>query len=212
MIATTVGLVACDMRPGGGIEASVARVAGTACLSPILATAVVVDDGRMLTTAHAVAGADDDLRVVALDGTEFGVRVIGFDPQLDLALLEVDGLSAPIVPTGQPGVGGTGTIVAVSGDLEIRRIDYVVEQVVTARSGDIYDEGEVLRTALDLEAIVEPGDSGAPLVDESGSMVGMLFARSSDADDGAWALHIDEIESFLEVAVDGAAVDRGHCR
>lgn len=211
-IAATVGLVACARQPVEDIGLSLARVKGTACLRPILATAVVVDEGRMLTTAHAVAGADEDLRVVALDKSEFGATVIGFDSDLDLALLKVDGLDAAIVPKSQPEVGDTGTILAISAALEVRRIGYLIEQVVSARSGDIYDEGEVLRKALDLEAMVEPGDSGAPLLDMSGSMVGMLFARSSEQEDGAWALHIDEIETFLEATVDGIEVDHGHCR
>jgi S1-C subfamily serine protease len=202
---------ACGGSPIEEAESSLGRVTGTACLRPILATAVVVDDERMLTVAHAVAGADDDLHLVGLDGARYAVTVIGFDPDRDLALLDVAGLDAPSILMATAGEGDSGFITSISRDHEIKRIEYRVARVVTARSGDIYDEGEVLRKALDLEAVTEPGDSGAPLIDVSGMMVGMLFARSTDAD-GSWALHVDEIDAFLESVTGEEEVDRGRCR
>jgi S1-C subfamily serine protease len=204
-------IAACAGSPIDEAGASLGRVAGTACLRPILATAVVVDDERMLTVAHAVAGADDDLHVLGLDGIRYSVTVIGFDPNRDLALLYVAGLDAPSIQLGTAGEGDSGFITSISRDQEIKRIEYRVARVVTARSGDIYDEGEVLRKAFDLDAVTEPGDSGAPLIDESGSMVGMLFSRSTDAD-GSWALHVDEIDAFLESVPGQDEVDRGRCR
>ena len=53
----------------------------------------------------------------------------------------------------------------------------------TASSGDIYDEGQVLRQTIEIEAEVGPGDSGAPLLDETGAMVGLLFAESEGVED-----------------------------
>lgn len=202
---------ACVGSPIDEAEASLGRVAGTACLRPILATAVVVDPELMLTVAHAVAGADDDLHVLGLDGTRYPVTVIGFDPDRDLALLYVAGLEAPSIQLGTAGEGDSGLITSISRDHEVKRIEYRVARVVTARSGDIYDEGQVLRKSFDLEAVTEPGDSGAPLIDVSGMMVGMLFARSTDAD-RSWALHVDEIDAFLESITGEEEVDRGRCR
>lgn len=207
-----VGLAACvAANAPADVGASLGRIVGTACLKPILATAVTVAEGRMLTVAHAIAGAEDDLRVVTLDGVEHHVLVIGFDPMLDLALLEVDSLEGPPLAVGSVASGDAGVITAVTGDLEINRLPYRVTRVVTAQSGDIYDQGEVSRQALDLEAQVGPGDSGAPLLDQRGSIVGMLFASSTGVEGSAWALHPAEIENFLET-VSGGEVDRGRCR
>lgn len=177
----------------------------------------MVGPGQMLTAAHAIAGADDDLHVVALDGQEHSVRVVAFDDQRDLALLQVDDFDSRPVQLGQPVEGDRGVITSISRDLELRVIDYRIVQVVIARSGDIYDEGEVLRTALELDATIEPGDSGAPLIDDSNQMVGTVFARSTGTGAGeAWALHPDEINAFLatatDVAVGDVEVDRGRCR
>jgi S1-C subfamily serine protease len=213
---SALGLVAlitaaCAGSPIEETEASLGRVGGTACLRPILATAVVVDDERMLTVAHAVAGADDDLHVLGLDGTRYSVTVIGFDPDRDLALLYVAGLNAPSIQLGTAGEGDSGFITSILRDHEIKPIEYRVARVVTARSGDIYDQGEVLRKALELDAVTESGDSGAPLINEAGLMVGMLFARSTNAE-GSWALHADEIDAFLESVTGEDEVDRGRCR
>jgi len=190
---------------------SLARVAGTACLKPILATAVVVEDGLLLTVAHAIAGAEEDLKVIGLDGTERPALVVAFDPERDLALLEVDGFHERI-EMAAPEADSGGTIAAVGSDLAIEGIPYRILRLVTARSGDIYNEGEVLREALEIEARVSPGDSGAPLLDRNGAMVGLLFAGSEGVEDSAWALHVSENEAFLEGAGRSGEVDRGRCR
>lgn len=211
-VVLIVGITAClGSQPSSEVRASLARVAGTACLKPILATAVVVEDGLLLTVAHAIAGAEQDLRAVDLEGAEREVLVVAFDPARDLALLAVDGFDEPI-EVATPEEGGSGIITAVSGDLEVDEISYRISRIVTASSGDIYDEGQVLRQALDIEAEIGPGDSGAPLLDSRGAMVGVVFATSTGIPGSAWALHASEIEAFLGAPRNGAEVDRGRCR
>ena len=152
------------------------------------------------------------MRLIGLDSAEHPVIVIAFDPERDLALLKVDDFAAQPLSIGQPVDGGTGVITAVSGDLEVQEIDYQITQFVVARSGDIYDQGEVLRNALEIEAIIEPGVSGAPLIDDSGTIVGIVFARSTGIEGQAWALQPDEINEFLASVTGDAEVDRGRCR
>ena len=207
-----VALGACgSAEDAEAVRPSLARVAGTACLKPILATAVVVEDGLLLTVAHAIAGAERDLRVIDLDGTELPALVVAFDPERDLALLEVDGFHDRI-RMAAPEADSGGTIAAVGSDLTIEGIPYRILHFVTARSGDIYNKGEVLRQALEIEARVSPGHSGAPLLDRNGAMVGLLFAGSKSVEDSAWALQTSEIEAFLDSAGRNGEVDRGRCR
>ncbi len=197
------------------IARSVARLGGTACLRPILAGAVVVGDGRVLTVAHAVAGADADLAIFTSSGLEYPARVVGFDPEGDLALLEVDGLDAPSLPLGSAKAGDVGVIASVSGELELNLIEYRVARIVVAQSGDIYDQGRVERTVLEIEAEVGPGVSGAALVDGDGAIVGIVFAESTESPGAAYALDASEIVAFLEAVDSGefpAAVAHGRCR
>ena len=191
---------------------SVVRLAGTACLKPIIGTGVAVGDDLVLTVAHAIAGAEDDLRVVTPQGEERSVTVIAFDSDRDLALLAVEDLDATPVVLGSAAKGDSGTIAAVKGDLAVELIEYTVLRVVNARSADIYNEGHVERDALDIEARIEPGVSGAPLVDSAGEVVGIVFARSKDREEGGYALATSEITAFLDSVDQRSVVERGRCR
>jgi S1-C subfamily serine protease len=191
---------------------SVVRLAGTACLKPIIGTGVAVGDDLVLTVAHTIAGAEDDLRIVTPQGEERSVTVVAFDPERDLALLAAEGLDATPVILGSAGKGDSGTIAAVKGDLAVEFIKYTVLRVVNARSTDIYNEGHVERDALDIKARIEPGVSGAPLVDSNGEVVGIVFARSESREEGGYALSTSEITAFLDSVDPGTVVDRGRCR
>ncbi len=191
---------------------SVVRLAGTACLKPIIGTGVAVDDDLVLTVAHTIAGAEDDLRIVTPQGEERPVTVVAFDSERDLALLAVEGLDATPVVLGSAGKGDSGTIAAVNGDLAVEFIKYTVLRVVNARSTDIYNEGHVERDALDIKARIEPGVSGAPLVDSNGEVVGIVFARSETREEGGYALSTSEITAFLDSVDPGTVADRGRCR
>lgn len=216
LLVLSLGTIACGEYPSSPdpevISPSVARVAGTACLRPIIASAVVVGHGLALTVAHAIAGADDDLSIITLERAEHAVRVVGFDPDRDLALLSVDGLDAPALPFGSAVAGDVGVIAAVSGALELNLIEYHVLRVVEAHSGNIYDQGRVERAALDIEADIAPGVSGAALIDADGAIVGMVFAESRDREGGAYALEASEIRSFLDSVDVGTVVEAGRCR
>ena len=191
---------------------SVVRIAGTACLKPILATGFVVAGGMVVTVAHAIAGVDDDLRVVDASGAVHAVEVVAFDDQLDIAVLSVDGFGGTAIRPARTEPGNQGVIAAASSDSGINLIDSEVLRIVNARSGDIYDAGRVERAAIDVRTSAARGTSGAPLIDGTGDYIGMVFAISRDRDDGAYAIAASEIVDFLAVVPSGVPVDMGRCR
>ncbi len=208
------GVFACARTPNDETEIaqSVVRIAGTACLKPILGTGAVVDNDWVVTSAHVIAGAGPDLRVITLDGAEIPVEVVGFDPEKDIALLLAVDLAAPSLRFSSAQSGTQGVIAAVTAGIELNLIEYRVNRKVLVKISNIYDEGEFDREALDIEASgVGPGVSGAPLLDEAGAMVGMFFAHSREREGGAYALDASEIEAFLE-KIGERPVDRGRCR
>lgn len=211
-VAAVLLVTACGPVAEADLTDAVVRLAGTACLKPIIATGVVVDDRLVLTVAHAIAGAEEDLRVVAPGGDEYQVTVVGFDRELDLALLDATELDRSAVRLGAAAAGDTGLITAVNSDAQIESIEYQILREVNVRSGDIYDEGHVERDALDIQAELHPGVSGAPLIDHEGAMVGMVFAISNDREKAGYAIATTEIASFIESADRGSEVDRGKCR
>jgi S1-C subfamily serine protease len=210
-------LVAACGSPGSvvapnDIEDSLVRIAGTACLKPILATGFVVANGTIVTVAHGIAGVEDDLHVIDTSGRSYGVEVIAFDDQLDIAVMSVDEFSGSAIRSATAELGESGVIGAMNHESGVDLIDYEVLRIVNARSGDIYDSGLVERRAIDVRTSAGRGTSGAPLLNGAGDYIGMVFAISRDRDDGVYALAASEIVDYLASLPTEARLDKGRCR
>jgi S1-C subfamily serine protease len=79
-----------------------------------------------------------------------------------------------------------------------------------AAGTDIYQHNAVVRDVYSLRAIVRPGNSGGPLFDDAGDVVGMVFARSTTDADTGYALTLDELRPVLQ-HVGSARVATGVC-
>jgi len=170
----------------------------TGGLVPQTATGVATGGDRVLTVAHVLTGG----HAVAVGGRP--ARIVRLDRRLDLAVLAVPGLRAARVRLG----GG-----------EARRVGIVVlrDRVARTLAGRIRRRVIVHwreqpadpprdRPGLELAASVEPGDSGGPVVDRDGRLLGVLYARSSDAGDTAWAVDAAAVRVVLARSSPGARV------
>ncbi|HEX8770302.1 MAG TPA: hypothetical protein VF711_05995, partial [Acidimicrobiales bacterium] len=86
----------------------------------------------------------------------------------------------------------------------------LIRRQISARGADLYYEHPIHRQVLILAAELHPGDSGAPLVDRSGNVVGVAFAISLDRGDTAYALSTSELRPVIERSRSGRA-DAGDC-
>lgn len=152
-----------------------ALTAGAAGPGREVATAFVSGDGRAVTVAHAVAGQ----RPVVVAGRRAGV--LRTDARFDLAVLRVPDVRAPAVRTARARAGQR-VRVSVLRDGEPRLLPATVRRTITARIG------RHTRPALELDATVLRGDSGAPVLDEQGRVVGVVFAQSATGPDRAYAV------------------------
>jgi S1-C subfamily serine protease len=151
-----------------------------------VATAFAAGAGRVVTVAHALTGR----RLVLLGspgGRAHRVRVLRSDERLDLALLSVPGLKASAVQTATPRAGQGASVLVVRSE-RVRSLRATVRRLITARVRDAPDATARVRPALELDAAVMAGDSGAPVLDRDGRVIGMVFAQASDRDDRAYAL------------------------
>jgi len=173
----------------------------------------VVSPGRVATNAHVVAGADRVRVRVGDRGLERPARVVGFDPRRDVAVLAVEGLEAPALQVGAPLEAGAAAVVAgFPGDEGLWVDGARVRDVITARGADIYSTSSVVREVYSLRAQVRRGASGGPLLDPTGSVVGMIFATSLDDPDTGYALTLDEISGVLaQGGPTSAPVSTGRC-
>ena len=161
----------------------------------------------VLTSAHVVAGGSA-IELTTADGSTASGTVVHLDPDLDLALLETDRrLGRPLViDRADPGDVGT---VVVRRDDRLQPMQVGVVRPVTIRTEDIYIEGDVLRPGYELEATIEPGDSGAAVVVD-GRAVAVVWSRSRQNDNRAWAIDPNAIADAISGTDRSVPVDT-HC-
>lgn len=151
---------------------------------------------HVLTNAHVVAGSRE-ARIVA-DGTGAGLdlpaQVVFYDPQRDVAVLYVPGLSRRDLSVG--GTAGTGTPAEVAGYPEngpFTATPARVRQEQQVSGPNIYSDAIVTRGVYVLYASVHPGNSGGPLLAGNGAVYGIVFAASTTDPNTGYALTADEV-------------------
>jgi len=158
---------------------------------PAQATAVVIDpDGYLLTNQHVVDGAAR-LTVRLADGRELPGEVIGGDAATDLAVVKVDALGLPAARLGDSEALRVGQFVlAVGHALGLPGGPTVSLGVVSALARPLPGTDFVFEGLLQTDAAINPGNSGGPLVDLSGSVVGINTAMVPFAQGVGFALPI----------------------
>lgn len=167
---------------------STVKVLGVACGYLQEGSAFVVAPGVVATNAHVVAG-ETTTQVVVGDG-QYPATTIYYDPNFDLALLRTRAPLGPVLDLDPSEVnrGTQGAVVGYphNGGLTIGPAG--VADALTAQGRDIYNQGEVVRDVYEVDADVEPGNSGGPLVGADGSVIGVVFSRSTVENNVGYAL------------------------
>jgi S1-C subfamily serine protease len=153
----------------------------------------------VLTNAHVVAGSTEQT-ITPPHGVALSAQVVFFDPNEDIALLLVPGLAATPLPmafTPVP-VGTQGAVLGYpEGGLE-SATPMAVENTVPASGLNIYSNAYVTRQVMVLTSDVIPGDSGGPVVNLEGQVVGVTFARSTTDTEEGYALSLSGLASIIQ--------------
>jgi S1-C subfamily serine protease len=191
---------------------STVRIEARGCrLLPNQAVGVAVDDDLVVTVAHAVAG-EQDIDVTTPDGRTLPASVAAIDPDLDAAVLRVDGLELPPLPRRAfDGARGAPASIVRIADGSAQAVPVTIRRRVSINTTDIYREGEHARPGFELGARVVAGDSGSGVVDGDGRLLGVVWAASREAEDRAWALPIEAYDPLLEAAQAGTAPAATRC-
>jgi serine protease Do len=172
-------------------------------------TGFIVDsNGAMVTNFHVVEGGVS-IRVVMADGRRFDARVIGGDPDADLAVLDVDAEGLPTVPLGSSDQLRLGEpVVAMGFALALEGGPSVTSGIVSAlgrtiTAGDSAGNSRTYEDLIQTDAAINPGNSGGPLVDLSGRVVGINTAgvQAGAAENIGFAIAIDRAREVIEDAV-----------
>ncbi len=176
----------------------VVRVLGTACGLGVEGSGWIAAPDLVVTNAHVVAGESDTTVTPAGSETALDATPVHYDPQNDLALLRVNGLGertlslSPDVRSGTPGAvlgypeNGPFTITPA----RVGATGPVVTQ-------DSYGQGPITRELTALRGEVHSGNSGGPIVEADGKVMGTVFAATTQGKPGGYAVPNDVVRSAL---------------
>jgi S1-C subfamily serine protease len=191
-----------------GAESSVVRVLGTACGLGVEGSGWVVGPGLVVTNAHVIAG-EDDTTATTSGGASLQATPVHYDPENDLALLRVD---AELPALALAPDRSSGTAAAVLGYPENGPYAVAPARLGDTRdtiSEDSYGRGPIRRSITSLRGTVRSGNSGGPLVDDRGRVLGTVFAATTTGTPGGFAVPDEVVEEALRSSL--APVDTGPC-
>ncbi|MFQ4148603.1 MarP family serine protease [Arthrobacter sp. LAPM80] len=194
---------------------SVMKISGTAfqCGQNQTGTGFVISPGRVLTNAHVVAGVSMPVVQTQTQGA-LPARVVYFNPVHDLAILAVDGLAAAPLTVGATVPGNTATAFAgypLGGPLQVRPATVLSSGPMMVP--DISGGAKSLLDVYQLAGNVQSGNSGGPLLDASGRVVGVVFAKATSSANVGFALTMEEAGPVIASAPTlSGAVPSGTCK
>ncbi len=193
-------------------QASVVKVQGDGCGGVVEGSGFVAGDGFVVTNAHVIAGI---LHPAVYDNN--GVHttnIVWFDPNLDFAVLRVDNLAGKILKFNTNSVApkSPGAVLGYPGGGSFTARPASVLEQFTAVGRNIYDKGSTKRDVLEVKAIIIPGNSGGPLINKNGEVIGVVFAESSSYNQVGYALSAPKVVSEIHQAeARNTTVSSGSC-
>ena len=193
------------------------RSIGVGCNGIITGSGFPIRPNQVLTNAHVVAGTRNTV-VILPDGSQHSAAVVLFDPDVDVAVLLVRGVNLAPLPPAAAGRGTQGAAIGYPGGQSLTGSPAVVDEAITAEGRDIYNQNLVTRRIFVIDSTtgsggpgVQPGNSGGPLVDLNGNVLGVVFAASTSDETRAYALTDDAVAPDEQAAAGRtSAVDVGN--
>jgi S1-C subfamily serine protease len=166
-------------------------------------------EGYLLTNQHVV-GEAEKLRVRLHDGSEATGRVVGNDPWTDLALIRVEGGTFPFAPLGDSAKLRVGQLVVAIGS-PLGFESTVTAGVVSAVGRTLRSvTGHLVDNVIQTDAALNPGNSGGPLVDSRGHVVGINTAVIQPAQGICFAIPVNMAKHILPSLLRHGRVIRGY--
>ncbi len=175
-----------------------------------LGSGVIVSNTGYIVTNHHVVEAADEIEVALHDGKKLLAKVVGNDPETDLAVLRVDSENLPAITFGSSDALKVGDVVLAIGN------PFGVGQTVTG--GIVSALGRTglgintFENFIQTDAAINPGNSGGALVDAGGNLVGIntaIFSRSGGSMGIGFAIPVSTAKMVLEQIVKSGSVTRG---
>ena len=170
---------------------------------------VIYDSNGWILTNHHVVEGGDKFDVELKDGRVLSGKVYGIDTLTDLAIVKVEATGLPTAQIGESDSLKVGQLVIAIGSPLGTYSNSVTSGIVSAKGRSIVTDGnDSLNNLIQTDAAINPGNSGGPLLDASGSIVGINTAIASNSNGIGFAIPIDIARPIMEQAVAGKPLSR----
>jgi S1-C subfamily serine protease len=202
-VAAAVSPAVVRIGTGGSTDSS----AGV--IPPGVGSGFIFDaSGWILTNRHVVEGSET-VEVELNDGRVMTGKVYGIDTLTDLAIVKIDGSDLPTAALGDSSGLKVGQLVVAIGSSLGEFTNSVTSGIVSAKGRSIIADGnQNLNNLIQTDAAINPGNSGGPLLDASGSVVGINTAIAADSNGIGFAIPIDIARPIMAQAVAGEELAR----
>ncbi|MDD4382234.1 MAG: trypsin-like peptidase domain-containing protein [Candidatus Dojkabacteria bacterium] len=171
-----------------------------------IGTGFIVDkNGLIITNQHVVSDLDSEYQVVTNDGTKYDVLEIKRDNINDIALIKIEAENLKPLTMGDSDILEVGQKVLAIGTPLGEYTGSVTEGIVSGLNRSVTTSSDWFGTTtktyenvIQTDAAVNPGNSGGPLIDSQGSVIGINFATTSGADNISFAIPIDKVKERVQ--------------
>jgi S1-C subfamily serine protease len=179
---------------------SVVKIQGLGCGGIVEGSGFVIGTNLIATNAHVIAGIKSPY-VYDSNGTH-SAKTVWFDPNLDFAIIQVSNLAGQplVIDTNIADQGTPGVVIGYPGGGSLNASPAAVLNEFNAVGRNIYGKGTTTRSVYEIKANVIPGNSGGPLIEKNGDVIGVVFAQSTSYKQVGYALTVNQIRPALSQA------------
>ncbi len=170
---------------------------------------IVNSDGLILTNQHVIEAADE-IEVALEDGSSLRARIVGSDPDTDLAVLKIDVRNLPSITFADPKKNKVGDVVLAIGNPF--GVGQTVTQGIISALGRNHLGISTFESFIQTDASINPGNSGGALIDAEGNLVGInsaIYSRNGGSMGIGFAIPVSIAKQVMEQIVRQGSVTRG---
>jgi len=175
-----------------------------------LGSGVIVSTAGYIITNNHVVNSADEIAVVLSDGRKALAKVVGTDPETDLALLKIDLPNLPAITLGHIENTGVGDVVLAIGN------PFGVGQTITmgiiSALGRNHLDINAFENFIQTDAAINPGNSGGALIDTNGNLIGInsaIFSQNGGSVGIGFAIPVSTVKSVMDGIIANGHVIRG---
>lgn len=175
-----------------------------------LGSGVIVSDQGLILTNHHVISSADAIEVALADGRKLSAKIVGVDPESDLALLKVEATNLPSITFASPDKLDVGDVVLAIGNPF--GVGQTITQGIVSALGRNHLGINTYENFIQTDASINPGNSGGALIDTAGNLVGInsaIYSRNGGSMGIGFAIPISIAQQVMEQIAKEGTVTRG---